>query len=326
MDVDLLAKMLGELVLDHDEVGLPGLGTFVAETVPASFSDRGYTINPPYRRLSFHPGRGEDDLLVDLYASGNNVEKELSRSILTSFLTEMKEVLKSNKTIILPGLGRLRATKENNFFFVCDENLDIYPEGYGLKPISLKTHSGAQIGATPVSAGLASIVTAMQAAATSAPEPAPEPEPAPAPETVSDPAPEPVIAELPAEPEVIPVAELEPMPAEEPAPEAVPDSEPAAEPETEPASEPAAEPATAPEPSPAPEAATEPATAPEPAAESAPAPRRKSRFWRIFALSVLSVVVIAAVALAVFLILAKVAPDFIDSLLYTPEELRILNY
>jgi hypothetical protein len=89
---------------------------------------------------------------------------------------------------------------------------------------------------------------------------------------------------------------------------------PAAEPEPEATAEPAAAPA----------AVT--AAAPEPAAESASAPRRKSRLWRIVALSVLSVVVLAAVALAVFLILAKVAPDFIDSLLYTPEELRILNY
>jgi nucleoid DNA-binding protein len=307
MDVDLLAKMLGELVLDHDEVGLPGLGTFVAETVPASFSDRGYTINPPYRRLSFHPGRGEDDLLVDLYASGNNVEKEVSRSILASFLTEMKEVLKSNKTIILPGLGRLRATKENNFFFVCDENLDIYPEGYGLKPISLKTHSGAQIGGAPVSAGLASIVTAMQAAAAPEADRAPETGPV-AVQTSGD--------EL--------EAARTPEAGSAPASEVVPGSESPVEPE--PAIMPAAEPepeATA-EPAAAPAAVT--AAAPEPAAESASAPRRKSRLWRIVALSVLSVVVLAAVALAVFLILAKVAPDFIDSLLYTPEELRILNY
>ena len=35
---------------------------------------------------------------------------------------------------------------------------------------------------------------------------------------------------------------------------------------------------------------------------------------------------VAVVALAVFMILARVAPDFIDSILYTPEELRIINY
>ena len=35
---------------------------------------------------------------------------------------------------------------------------------------------------------------------------------------------------------------------------------------------------------------------------------------------------LAVVALGVFVILAHAAPDFIDSILYTPEELKILNY
>lgn len=40
-------------------------------------------------------------------------------------------------------------------------------------------------------------------------------------------------------------------------------------------------------------------------------------------------IVLAALAilgLGTFLILSRVAPDFIDSILYTPEELRILHY
>ena len=53
MDIDLLAKMVRETILDHDAVTLPGIGSFMAEIVPSSFSDKGYTINPPYRRLFF---------------------------------------------------------------------------------------------------------------------------------------------------------------------------------------------------------------------------------------------------------------------------------
>ena len=59
MDIDLLAKMVKETVMDHDSVTLPGVGSFVAELVPAVFTDRGYTINPPYRRLYFLPREGE---------------------------------------------------------------------------------------------------------------------------------------------------------------------------------------------------------------------------------------------------------------------------
>ena len=126
MDVDLLAKIIGDLVLDNSEVGLPGLGTFVVEMVPASFSDRGYTINPPYKRLSFHPGRGDDNLLVDFYARSNGIDSEAAKVFVNDFLRELKEILKTRKTVVLPVLGRLRASKENNFFFVSDENLDIF--------------------------------------------------------------------------------------------------------------------------------------------------------------------------------------------------------
>ena len=141
MDIDLLSKMVKELILDRDEVTLPGVGTFVAETVPASFSDRGYTINPPYRRLSFRQRRDTvDDSLVRMYARINAIDVEKAERVVAEFLVGMKDVLIQKKIIVFPGLGRLRATKENNFFFVADEDLDIYPGGFGLEPVSLKTH------------------------------------------------------------------------------------------------------------------------------------------------------------------------------------------
>ncbi|MBR5403151.1 MAG: hypothetical protein IK113_02880, partial [Bacteroidales bacterium] len=219
-------------VLDHDSVTLPGLGRFVTEIVPASFTDRGYTILPPYRRLFFSPKQGDDTLLVDIYRKSNPDASEADATrILVEFLQEMKEVLKVRKTIIFPGLGRLRATKENNFFFVADEDLDIYPAGFGLQPISLKTHEETPEETEAAVAGLANILEAQ-------PEEMPdhvghdevEPEPEPvdvAPDVVQDfepaPEPEPVIpseAEESPEPEEMPDQvghdEVEPEPEPEP--------------------------------------------------------------------------------------------------------------
>jgi nucleoid DNA-binding protein len=159
MDIDLLAKMVKEAILDHDTVTLPGVGCFVAELVPSTFSDKGYTINPPYRRLYFSPKQGGDTYLVDLYARDNEeVDADMATRILTEFLTEMKEVLKVKKTVVFPGLGRLRATRENHFFFVADEDLDIYPEGLGLAPLSLKTHVETPEEVATTVAGLAELI------------------------------------------------------------------------------------------------------------------------------------------------------------------------
>ena len=158
MDTPLLAKMVRELILENDAVTLPGIGTFVAELVGASFSDKGYTINPPYRRLSFTQREGADTLLADIYASSNDVPYESALQILTEFLGTLKTELMTKKSVQFPGLGRLRATRENNFFFIADEDLDIYPDGFGLEPISLKTHEETPEQVSAAVAGLASIL------------------------------------------------------------------------------------------------------------------------------------------------------------------------
>lgn len=270
--------MIRELIVDHDQVGLPGVGTFFAEVVPASFSDKGYTINPPYRRLTFHPNRAEEDLLIEFYAASNNIAPEAAKAYICQFLLELKTVLKERKIIVLPGLGRLRATKENNFFFVADEDLDIFPDGFALEPVSLKTLQTPET--INISESFAEIVRDMaKQQSVTEPEPVVEPEPAP------EPAPEPVV---------------EPAPAIEPEPE------------------PVAEPAPAPEPEPKPQ----PEPIPVPVLDPDPAPRKRFRWWVL----ILILLILAAVGILAFLILAEVAPDLIDSILYTPEELRIINY
>ena len=158
MDIDLLSKMVKELILDNDRVVLPGLGSFVAEIVPSTFSDRGYTINPPYRRLFFRSRPDEGDMLAKFYAESNNVQPEIAERIINDFIAELKNVLHTRKTVVFPGLGRLRATKENNIFFVADEDLDIYPAGFGLEPISLKTHVETQQEVAAVVEGLKEII------------------------------------------------------------------------------------------------------------------------------------------------------------------------
>lgn len=417
MDIDLLSKMISELIVDHDTVGLPGVGTFYTEVVPSTFSDRGYTINPPYRRLSFLPNAVENDLLVNFYSDVNGTPADMAREYIVQFLRELAEALKEHKTITLPGLGRLRATKENNFFFVADEDLDIYPEAFGLAPVSLKNIPGLDddkvdirfefkppvrkaekpgpaesepsLPAEPLSAtapeavGLSGAASGPEAAEPSAAAAEPvfgagtsaDAKTAADTETVAiqgtvamqetasesaagarvssgtDATAEPAGTAVTAEPAVpveraasaeavvLPEAASGPETAEPAA--AVPDAsvpEPEAEaPKAAVAGEGTAEPA---EPGAQADGAEETRVVEEddgqtekklPSAERIPAPAveeddgrtvKKFRWW--IPLLVLSA--LAAIFLAVFLILAHVAPDFIDSILYTPEELRIINY
>ena len=296
MDIDLLAKMVKEAILDHDMVTLPGVGCFVAELMPSTFSDKGYTINPPYRRLFFSPRQGNDTILRDLYVDANRadgVDAPMAERILTEFLAEMKDVLKVKKTVVFPGLGRLRATRENHFFFVADEDLDIWPEGLGLAPISLKTHVETPEEVASAVAGLAELMAE--------PEPGPVLRQAQEPEITPEPLPEPVM-----EPE--PVAEPEPL--VEPETPVEPDPEPVLEPET--VSEPV------------PEQAQEPVLrqVQEPEQGQEPAKKPFPKFWKVFLIVLGALVVL----LVLFALVGRLAPGVVDRLLYSPEELEILRY
>lgn len=410
MDIDLLSKIVKELILDNDEVALPGIGSFIAEIVPSVFSDKGYTINPPYRRLSFRQkGSGDENMVIDFYARCNNIDTPTASRIIREFLEEMRRVLETKKSIVFPGLGKLRATKENYFFFVADEDLDIYPEGFGLEPISLKTHEETPAEVSATMAALRSILNPEEKeeeAATAKGEEkeaesdvetkaesgrAEEPE-----ETAEDEAEEAPTApaeanadEAEANHEEAKVnaaeakmeedgtnaseAETQTAGTEEAAPadtntEEVETNvnEPAKEEVNEPAevnvpaepTEDNAMPAgdnpvnvndlaanaktvknaetaenTKSEPAEVPmtdnkSGATMPATTTTSTATTVQATSKKpagSKTWQVIKWTVIILVILAVTALLTFIILAHIAPDFIDSILYTPEELEILN-
>ena len=273
MDIDLFSEIVKDLILDNDEVTLPGLGTFVSEVMPSTFSDKGYTINPPYRRLSFRQRGPEDDrLLVEFYSKTNGIDPETSWRILSEFISGLRNTLQTKKVVVFPGLGRLRATKENTFFFISDEDLDIYPYGVGLEPLSLKTHEE-----TPDE--VARSVAALR-------------------ELVEEPV-------TPVEPGTDPAEGTEDVAKKEPLRQTQRTEEIIPFPESD---------ARRPD---------EEETLPE---KTEGQHVRKRRGWMVAAIVAACVAGVVLLALGIFILLSHVAPAFIDSILYTPEELRIINY
>ena len=282
MNIDLLSQMVYDLILEHDSLSLPGVGCFVAEIVPATFTDRGYTINPPYRKLSFRSSGPSDTLLVDLYAASNNVSAEVARKVLVEFLAEMKTLLYAKKNVVFPGLGRLRATRENNIFFVADEGLDIFPEGFALEPLSLKARKETPEEISRSVEKLEGILNGEEPVA----------------QTVTE-----------AEEAAIEVVADETPVDETPADETPADETPVPEPY---------------EPKPIePEILVQ-----EKAEEKAPvkAVSQTRKIWKGIGISVAVAVALAAIFIGGFVILAHLNPTFVDSLLYTPEELQVINW
>lgn len=331
MDIDLLSKMVKELILDNDEVSLPGVGSFVAELVPSSFSDKGYTINPPYKRLSFRKkADASDNVLIDFYAKSNNVDKETASKIVIDFLSEMQKVLELRKSIVFPGLGKLRATKENIFFFVADEDLDIYPEGFGLEPISLKTHEETPAEVSATIAALQDILNPEETESQSGSGEQPEAESGseePS-EAVSGPEDAPEVTgggqpESSLEAEVESDSELQP---EQQATAEESDRQSENESQHDEESEQENEPQQEPESDNEPDVPVEQNNSKEPEQPRTEPAKKSRKGWKALIWTAVAIAALAVTFIVGFVILAHIAPDFIDSILYTQEELEIINH
>lgn len=340
MDIDLLSKMVKELILDNDKVSLPGLGAFVAEVVPATFSDKGYTVNPPYRRLSFRSNLEKDTLLAELYARANGVAEDIAGRIVTEFVSELAEVLKVKKTVVFPGLGRLRATKENNVFFVADEDLDIYPEGFGLEPVSLKTHQETREEVGAVMESLAAALAGTDSGVRSDSEKGPEDSTETVEENVNGPADG---VKVEAEP-VGPAEDVAELKSENGAEAEMELTEPVTEPAEDTPSDTSAwtevwsearldkaddggemTPEGGEDVEPAAENGQEAAEIND-AEESGEGVRKSRSTVRKVMVAAGCIVGAAAVLLLLYMILARLCPDFINSILYDEGELEVLRY
>lgn len=254
MDINALSSIIGTLILDRDELVLPRFGVFKAELVGATFSDRGYAVNPPYRQLHFAASDCEDGLLYEAFAERNGVPVEDAADKVDACIQELKKELSTRGDAELPGLGKFRTTRDGDCIFIMDPDAVVYPDGWGLPGVSLKNREHQH----PIS-GIEAQVHDLQ-----------EENPG-----------------IPAEDIVV---ELDPTPDPDPSP--VRTSEP------DPTSEPSA------------------------VSEPAPVPKKKRSFIPgLF----LTIVIIALLAFVALRLLGIYAPDIVDSILYTPEELEQLH-
>lgn len=296
MDQRFFADIVKEVLVREGKVCLPGLGCFVTEEVPASFSDKGFTINPPYRKLCFRTDAQEDMSLVDFYSVSNDISIPRAKGIITDYVKNLSAELYSTKQVELPGLGRLRVIRGNEVFFISDEDLAIFPQYDCLEAVSLRHLSAPAASAVP-SAPVVEEVPVVPAE-----EETPVAEEVPAVTAEEE---VPVVEEAPA----VAVEEETPAGEETPAEEETPEVEKTAvAQETEPEA-PAAEEAPVVEDTPA-------------EVETPAAPRRKMSGFGVF---VLVVVILAVLFFGAIAVLGRFYPDLIDPYLYSPEELKILH-
>ena len=166
INVSTFSRLIRTLLLAHDRVSLPEMGSFVIENQPSEIVDEGRLIEAPTRTVAFSVKETwNDELLERAYAveleramleleDGEELTteqlEEKNRHTLKLFLDQAKreirqftaEVygqLQQSGVFQFPGLGTMRMSgKKQEITFEKAADCDLSPEGFGLVPLSIK--------------------------------------------------------------------------------------------------------------------------------------------------------------------------------------------
>lgn len=133
-----LSKFISELLLEHDCVTVPGLGSFLGNFKSAHYDLENEKFYPPSKQISFNSQiKVNDGLLAKFISekSGLNYDdslKEIHQEVLKITLNLKKE------SVLLKDIGELNLNKEENIVFTPLQTKNFLKDSFGLSPIFIK--------------------------------------------------------------------------------------------------------------------------------------------------------------------------------------------
>ena len=133
-----LSKFISELLLEHDCVTVPGLGSFLGNFKSAHYDLENEMFYPPSKQISFNSQiKVNDGLLAKFISekSGLNYDdslKEIHQEVLKITLNLKKE------SVLLKDIGELNLNKEENIVFTPLKTKNFLKDSFGLSPIFIK--------------------------------------------------------------------------------------------------------------------------------------------------------------------------------------------
>lgn len=133
-----LSKFISELLLEHDCVTVPGLGSFLGNFKSAHYDLENEKFYPPSKQISFNSQiKANDGLLAKFISekSGLNYDdslKEIHQEVLKITLNLKKE------SVLLKDIGELNLNKEENIVFIPLKTKNFLKDSFGLSPIFIK--------------------------------------------------------------------------------------------------------------------------------------------------------------------------------------------
>lgn len=143
-----ITPCISELLVFHDCVIIPGFGGFIGNYAPARIDPVHHSFLPPGKKLLFNVNLKQNDgLLANHVASVFGISYDDAVARIEEMAERCRYTLKSGKSFIFEGVGRLYLGREGNLQFEQDKSVNLLPDAFGLAPFISPPVGGAT---TPV--------------------------------------------------------------------------------------------------------------------------------------------------------------------------------
>ncbi|HEY5326254.1 MAG TPA: hypothetical protein VIJ27_04585 [Mucilaginibacter sp.] len=129
-----LADYLSELLGQHDEVSIPGLGYFVRVRINAYYNDKEAKFHPPHHQVKFVPQPKDDDTFVQYVADKKNISLASSKYFAEKFISKLKEEAAKGK-YLFADLG-IFYTEQGQLVFKPNEKITADKAFYGYPQVN----------------------------------------------------------------------------------------------------------------------------------------------------------------------------------------------
>jgi nucleoid DNA-binding protein len=138
---DYLCALISELLYEHRQLHLPGLGAFLLQYKPAVVDNLQGQLLPPSLDVSFNTNLVMDDgLLLEHLRLRSGWSAEAASDAINGFVADIQAQLSRGELVYLPNIGRLHINHENRIVFKAD-NYNYNKDSFGLPVVQATTVS-----------------------------------------------------------------------------------------------------------------------------------------------------------------------------------------
>lgn len=142
MTVTELSNITKILLLRHERVQIPSMGTLLMENIPSQIINDGTAITPPCCKIHFDSSEADMDfsesLLVKEYAASKDITSKKAEEEVRSLVMSLKKELLENSNLSFPEFGRLIFSDNSTFTFEPHPSLETQAESFGLESLPLR--------------------------------------------------------------------------------------------------------------------------------------------------------------------------------------------